>query len=181
MHPEGAAPRGRERPEDARWLAGVRERMQRELAEHSALLALTDAVHNAVASIPAQVQDNVQAVAGMATELGLTIAREIVGQVVDQGLFDPTAVVQRCLHEAVAGGVDGDLRVEVAPQDLALIVERFAADRELGARAGGAEFIANPALPRGAVVVATGSGRLVYDPLEVLERISDEIRKGTGQ
>ena len=116
----------------------------------------------------------------MATELGLAIAREVVGVAVEEGLLDPSETVLRCLRQIVQGGTESGLRIELSPEDLNSVIANLEASPELKDVVRDVEFVANPALDRACVEISTRRGRMVYDPSEVLDRICDEIRKGAS-
>jgi len=130
-----------------------------------------------LASLPGVVNGRLDEVAGIAVELGLAIAREIVGSALDQHYVDPTRTVARCLRDCVHGSSDADLVIKLNPDDLANVKTRIAEIPELAREAADAQFVADPGIPSGGVRAETGAGRLHYDPREVLERICDEVRR----
>ena len=158
-------------------LAGVRERMQREDATQRALADTVGELRRALNQVSARVDENLQSVTALATELGLAIAKEVVGEGVADGLLDPSSVVLRCLRDGVLGGSRPDIRIELCPEDLNMVVSALGSHPDLASEMGQLEFVANPALGRSCVEVTTESGRLSYDPEEVLRRICDEVRK----
>ncbi len=162
-------------------ILGLRDQMLREEQIRRALINLAGQIEESVAQLQPIVTANVQQVAAIATELGMAIAKEIVGQAVDEGRFDPSPIVERCLLNSVRGSDRADARIELCPDDLNLVVEQLQANPETRARVQTVEFVANPAMERGCVNVSSQSGRLVYDPDEVLERICAEIRRGVAE
>lgn len=152
----------------------------REQAQQAAIAAVRDlcvAARTTVASVPAQVDARLDEVAGIAVELGLAIARELVGAALDKGLVDPTPTVVRCLRDCVHGSGKADLVVRLHPLDLAAVQERLQAHAELQQEIAQARFVGDAAVPRGGVRAETGAGRLLYDPTDVLKRICDEVRR----
>ena len=83
-------------------LSGVRQRMQRDEEVRQAVISMAASIQQTVGRIPALVEDNLRAVSSLATELGLTIAREIVGKAAEDGLLDPSQVVLRCLGSGIS-------------------------------------------------------------------------------
>jgi flagellar biosynthesis/type III secretory pathway protein FliH len=152
---------------------------QRETQREAAVQATHDlarAARGVVESIPAQVQKQLDEVTGIAVELGLALAREIVGDALAKGLIDPTATVARCLRDCVHGSSKADLVVRLHPHDLAAVrtgLQSLANQDDVAA----AKFVADPSVPRGGVRAETGAGRLHYDPREVLERMCAEVRR----
>ncbi|MFN3243727.1 MAG: FliH/SctL family protein [Planctomycetota bacterium] len=130
-----------------------------------------------LAAIPGVVNGRLDEVAGIAVELGLAIAREIVGSALDQHLADPTPTVARCLRDCVHGSDRADLVIRLNPDDLANVKTRIAEIPDLTREAADAQFVADPGIPSGGVRAETGAGRLHYDPREVLERICAEVRR----
>ena len=158
-------------------LFGLRQKAEQDAADREALLSCLQNIEDSLANIPGLVEQNLQQVAALVTELGLTVAREVVGAAVDQGLVDTTAIVIRCLEQVVNGADAGSMRIQLSPDDLSTVFDRLTQRPDVRELIGQIEFVPNQALPRGHVQVETGSGRLLYDPHEVLSRISDEIRK----
>jgi flagellar biosynthesis/type III secretory pathway protein FliH len=158
-------------------LLDLRQREQDRLAEAAAVRDVCAAARQAVAALPATVADRVEELAGVATELGLALARELVGAALEKGLVDPTPVVLRCLRDCVHGAGKADLVVRLNPQDLAAVQERLRDNAELRQEIADARFVADPVVPRGGVRAETGAGRLLYDPQEVLARICAEVRR----
>lgn len=156
-----------------------RERQREEQA--AALMSFVEAARRAIGEVPARVQDGLDGVAAIAVDLGLAIARELVGAALDQGKVDPTPAVVRCLRECVHGSERADLTLRLHPDDLALVQRRLADMPELHEQQEQARFVADPALARGAVRAETSAGRLRYDPREVLERICDQVRREASQ
>lgn len=153
---------------------------QREKDREAAVQAVRDlcaAARRTVESLPAQVEARLEQVAGIAVELGLSIARELVGAALDKGLVDPTPTVARCLRDCVHGSSKADLVVRLHPQDLAPVRQRLEAHPELQEEVAQTRFVADAAVPRGGVRAETGAGRLLYDPTDVLTRICDEVRR----
>ena len=133
-----------------------------------------------VQTVPGVVQQRLDEIAGIAVELGLGIAREIVGAALDNGQVDPTATVARCLADCVHGSDRADLVVRLHPGDVAAVQTKLQAMPELQQELDAATLVADQSVPRGGVRAETGAGRLHYDPREVLERICDEVRREAG-
>jgi flagellar biosynthesis/type III secretory pathway protein FliH len=153
---------------------------QRETQRAAAVQAVLDLVRDAraaVATIPEQVTRHADEVARLAVELGLSIARELVGDALQRGLVDPTPTVLRCLRDCVHGSDRGDLVVRLHPHDLAVVQTALQSAAGLQDEVAAARFVADPTVPRGGVRAETGAGRLRYDPRDVLERMCDEVRR----
>ena len=173
--PEPGAPAGR-----GRELLDLREREHQRAAALAALRELAQRTRAVVEQVPAQVGGRLDEVATIAVELGLAIARELVGDALGKGLVDPTATVMRCLRDCVHGSDRADLVVRLHPADLATVQAGLQQTPELAAEASAARFVADPAIPRGGVLAETGAGRLRYDPRDVLERVCAEVRREAG-
>lgn len=158
-------------------LLDLGERERHRLAAEAAVTALAQTVQRTLALIPDQVAAAIADVAAQAVELGLAIAREIVGTALDRGFVDPTPTVARCLRDCVHGSTKADLVVRLHTADLALVQERLARLPELAEQVATARFVADAAVPRGGVRAETGAGRLLYDPREALARVSEEVRR----
>lgn len=167
----------RQSAERVEWLVSLRDLEKRRRADSAALHALAAAATDAIEELPGVVRDRLQEVAGMAVELGLAIAREIVGCVLDEGRFDPTAVVKRCLADCVRGTAGSELVVRLNPEDLPLVEQALAAAGDVQEQLERARLVADRAVPRGAVRAETDAGRLEYDPRDALERVSAEVRR----
>lgn len=170
--PPGAPPSA-----PVRWLLELGQREQQRSADAAALAACCRAVQQAVGGLPAQVGDRLDALAGQVVELGLAVARELVGAALDRGLGDPTPVVARCLRDCVHGAERGDLVVRLHPADLELVQRGLATRPEIAAAAEAARFVGDPSVPRAGVRAETGAGRLRYEPREVFERMAAAIRR----
>lgn len=163
--------------ERVRYLVDLRERAEHEEAVRQAAVACLEKIAAAVDPVPGQIHQRLEEIAGMATELGLAVAREVVGTALDRGHVDPTDVVHRCLLEATRGADGADLTVHLSPDDLGPVITRLEGIPELAGRLQQADFAADPALGPGCVRVESNAGRLSYDPLEVLGRVSDAVRQ----
>ncbi|MCA8964833.1 MAG: hypothetical protein H6838_01105 [Planctomycetes bacterium] len=159
------------------WLLSLAEREQARQQERDAVLALCKAVEAKVQELPGTVNNRIDEIAGIAVELGLAVAREIVGNALDTGLVDPTPTVARCLRDCVHGSRDDDLVVRLHPDDLQLVTSRLQQMPELTDEVAATRFVADATVARGAVRAETEAGRLRYDPREALERVSEEVRR----
>ena len=162
------------------WLLSLAERAERQAAERQALQTTLTAIQRSLAAVPGAVHGRLEQIAQLAVELGLHVAREIVGHALDHGLVDPTPTVLRCLQDCVHGSDRGDLVVHLHPEDLALVLDRLARQPELQDQIAAAKFVSDPALGRGAVRAETGAGRLRYDPQQALERVAAEVRRAAS-
>jgi hypothetical protein len=162
-------------------LLDVRERSERERQQHAALVQTLGAIGAALERLPRQVAESLRGVEAIAVELGLTVAREVVGSCLERGLVDPAPIVARCLRAAVAGVETATLVIALHPSDLPLVLNAVESDPELRSAASGCSFEPDPRLARGAVRVGSEAGRMLYDPREVLERIADEVRKESSR
>ena len=158
-------------------LLDLKEREAQRLQATKAVLELARLMARTVDAVPQQVGQRLDEVAGIAVELGLSLAREIVGSALERGLADPTPTVVRCLRDCVHGSSKADLVVRLHPLDLEGVQQQLAGMSELQDEVGSARFVADKSVPRGGVRAETGAGRLLYDPSEVLERISAEVRR----
>jgi len=157
-------------------LSGLAQKAQQDAAAREALVACVGNIERQLASIPGLVTGNLEEVSDLATEIGLAVAREVVGSALEQGLVDTTAVVRRCLDHAVGGPGVSQLRVRLSPDDLSTVVQSLDEHADIRARMQQVEFLPDPSLAHGRVRVETDAGRLAYDPEEVLARISQELR-----
>jgi len=167
---------GRPAPEST-WLLSLGERERQRAAAAAALRGLIEVAQQAVRQLPQAVAARLDEVAALAVALGLAVAREVVGAALDRGAVDPTPTVARCLRDCVHGSSRADLVVRLHPADLELVRAGLAALPGADDEAAAARFVADPALGRGAVRAETETGRLRYDPREVLERIAAEVRR----
>lgn len=162
---------------DVRTLLDLGERERRRAAEGELVAGLVASAERALAELPPLVGQRLDGIATLTVELAMQVAREIVGAALDQGRFDPTPVVARCLRDCVHGASPSDLVVRLHPDDLELVRQRLQQARELEEEVAAARFVADPTLARGAVRAETETGRLRYDPREALERVAAEIRR----
>lgn len=158
-------------------LVDLGEREARRVAETRLVERLVQNAQRAVDELPQQVAARLEEVAALAVELGLGIAREIVGAALDKGCVDPTPTVVRCLRDCVHGASPTDLVVRLHPDDLQPVQQRLPGFPEVQEEVAAARFVADPSVPRGGVRAETGAGRLRYDPREILERVADEVRR----
>ncbi|HEX5054025.1 MAG TPA: FliH/SctL family protein [Planctomycetota bacterium] len=154
---------------------GQREAQRRAAAQ--ALVDLTTAAKRVVEQVPDVVRTRLDEVAGLAVELGLQIARELVGNALDRGFVDPTEVVVRCLRDCVHGSDRSDLVVRVHPDDLTLVQQQLERRPEVADELLATRFVADATVPRGGVRAETDTGRLRYDPRDALERVCAEVRR----
>ena len=169
---EGAAgPGGAER-----WIFDMRQRAQTEMQRHEAFATCLEGIARAVESMTTAVDGRLEEIAALSTELGLALAREMLGAALEKGIADPTLTVERCLKESVAGPNE-DVAVFLAPDDLGEVLARMESHPDLRDHLARASFAADPGLDRGSVRIETASGQLLYDPAEVLQRICDEVRR----
>lgn len=158
-------------------LLQLRELQVQRVLRHEELMRCLGEIREALGQVPQRVQDNLEQIAALTTEIGLTVAGEVVGEALARGLVDPTPIVKRCLDGAVVGLTDPQVEVALNPEDLPLVVDELDNDAELQGRIPSVTFAPNPGLPRGAVQVQTAAGRSTYQPAEVLERIATELRQ----
>lgn len=159
------------------WLMSLQQREAQLQRERQALERMAAAVAKSLGELPQTVAARLDEVAGIAVELGLAVAREIVGDALARGNYDPSATVARCLRDCVHGSRRDDLVVRLHPDDLEPVKARLAGLPELAEEFDKARFVGDARVPRGAVRADTDSGRLRYDPREALERISEEVRR----
>lgn len=159
------------------WLLSLGERERQRAADSAALHTLARSIQQSLQQLPTAVGERLDEIARLAVELGLAVAREIVGDALDKGHVDPTPTVARCLRDCVHGSSGADLVVRLHPADVELVQARLAAMPELSEEVAKARLVADPAIGRGAVRAETGAGRLRYDPREALDRVSAELRR----
>lgn len=165
----------------AAWLLGLREAQVREAERHAELLRCLDALQQHAGQIPEAVQRNLDQVISMATEIGLAVAREVVGEAVERGAVDPLPAVRRCVEESVAGLSGGKIDVRLHPEDLSIVVDEIQQEPSLRSKAGSIEFVPDPGLQRGSVHIDSPSGTLRYECAEVLDRISRDVRQSMAE
>lgn len=161
----------------ARQLLDLESQNLRRQADEKVLRDLLSEARNQVAAMPGILTTRLDEIAGITVELGLAIAREIVGAALDQGMVDPTPTVARCLADCVHGSDRGDLVIKLNPGDMASVQTRIAQMPDLGEELAKTHFVADRSVPTGGVRAETGAGRLHYDPREVLERICEQVRR----
>lgn len=166
-----AATRGK-----VKWLVSLGEQKARREAELKALQATAQAVQRAMQQSQASVTQRVDELAALVVELGLSVAREIVGAALDRGDVDPMPTVVHCLRDCVHGSDDEDLVVKLHPDDLALVSERLRTMPDLADAVAKAKFVADATLGRGEVRASTDAGKLRYDPRETFERVAAAVR-----
>ena len=164
-------------PPRAQALLDLEARNRQIEADEQALRELVQTIKAQVDGVPEAVRMRLDEIAGIAVELGLAVAREIVGAALDKGQVDPTATVKRCLADCVHGSDRADLVVRLHPEDVAAVQTRLAAMPEIADELDRATITADASVNRGGVRAETGAGRLHYDPNEVLARICDEVRR----
>src|SRR5262245_42370209 len=98
-----AAQPGSRTADAVQWLAQLGELQRQRQAEAKSLQATAQAVQRALQQLQTTVAQRLEQVAATAVELGLAVAREIVGDVLDRGGVDPTPTVARCLRDCVHG------------------------------------------------------------------------------
>lgn len=133
------------------------------------------AVESAIGQLPQIVGARFDEIAGVATELGLALARAVVGELVDARAVDVQQVVRRCLEEIADTPANRVVRIKASPDDLGVLNAAFVEMPDLAARARGAEFVADPHLGQGTVIVETTAGATFYDPRDAIERICNEV------
>ena len=161
----------------ARQLLDLESRSLKREADEQVMRDLLAESRKQVEAVPGVVGSRLDEIAGISVELGLAIARELVGAAIDDGKVDPTPIVARCLKDCVHGSDRGDLVIKLNPEDLADVKTRLAEMTELDEEVASARFDADATVPSGGVRAETGAGRLRYNPREVLERICDEVRR----
>lgn len=161
----------------ATWLLSLRDQQKMRHADSAALHALIASVTDALEATPKTVGERLDGIAGIAVELGLGVAKEIVGSALDAGAVDPTETVARCLRDCVHGSAATELVVYLNPQDLELVHGSLSEFEDLREQLGAVRFVPDALAGRGAVRVESESGMLRYDPRDVLERISAEVRR----
>ena len=159
------------------WLLSLRDQQKKRAADSAALHALVAAVSDTLDALPAMVGQRLDGVAETAVELGLAVAREILGDALDSGAVDVTATVARCLRDCTHGSGATELSVHLHPDDLEIAQQKIAEFDELVDRLSATRFVADARAARGVVRIETEAGRLKYDPRDVLQRISESVRR----
>lgn len=108
-------------------------------------------------------------VAALATELGLAVAREIVGDALERRNVDLVPIVRRCLQACVTSGDRTNVVLRVCPADQPRLVE-LAESQQI-------RLVADESLAVGSVRLETATGSVAYQPQEVLQRLSDDLRR----
>lgn len=157
---------------------GARE--ARREAEGKFFVDVVAAMKRTIGEVPKAVSQRLDEIAAIAVELGLGIAREVVGVAIDRGDVDPLPTVVRCLRDCVHGSSSTDLTVRLHPEDLELVKSRIATMPEVADEAAAARFVADPKVPRGGVHAETEAGRLRWDPRSAVARICEEVRRGVA-
>lgn len=165
----------------ARMLLDLESRNLKREADEKVLRDLLAEATNQVRGIPGVVAGRLDEIAGIAVELGLSIAREIVGKAIDDGNVDPTEVVTRCLRDCVHGSDRGDLVIRLNPDDLASVKTNLSHMPDLDEEVASARFVPDATIPSGGVRAETGAGRMLYNPREVLDRICEEVRREASE
>ena len=165
------AKRGEQAASTSRLLE-LRDAAVEQRAVRQAVEACQASVERSLGELKHAVDERLEAVAAMITELGIAVAGEIIGATLARGTFDALPVVRRCLQQAVDSGDRGQITVRLSPADHAR-VETGLADPGTPR----ANFVVDAALAPGSVRVETDIGAIAYDPLEVFRRLSDELRK----
>lgn len=161
----------------AQRLSSLAQKAEHEASARDAMLSCIEDIERQLEAIPMLVAANLEQVSDLATEIGLAVAREIVGSAVEQGLVDTTAVVRRCMDHAVGGAGTSKLRIQLSPDDLSTVIQTLDEHPDMRERMQQVELRPDTSVERGQVRVETGAGSLFYDPEEVLTRISDELRR----
>jgi len=176
LHSRDSVP-GSPQAKKVAWLLSLDVREKQLASDSAALQAFAKTVQQAIHQLPQAVGGRLEEIAGIAVELGLAIAREIVGQAIDKGHVDPTPTVVRCLRDCVHGSERTDLVVRLHPADLELVQTQLARMPEIADEVAAARLVGDATMARGAVRAETETGRLRYDPREALERVCAEVRR----
>lgn len=153
----------------ARRLLELRDAALEQQSAREATQACSAALVQQLTELRGLVEERLAAVATLATELGLAVAREIVAVAIDRQTIDPLPAVRRCLQACVTSGERAGMTVYVSAADH----QRLRSLAELQ----NVHLAVAPELTAGSVRVHTEAGSVVYDPLEVLQRVSDELRR----
>ena len=159
------------------YLLDLKERDEAQRTLQFAIMKCIGRIASAVEPVPGIIHTRLDELGAMVTEMGLAVAREIVGEALDRHLVDPTPVVQRCLRECVFGHDAARLSVALSPGDLAPVLDTLQSDPEVAHRLVAVDFRADASLQPGEVHADTGSGTLMYRPDEVLDRLCDAVRQ----
>lgn len=168
-------------PQRVRWLLDLHAQVENERQAREARRAVLEralaGIETALSEVPGVVRAKLEEVAGIATELGLALAREVVSEIVDRDLGDTASTILRCLEETVPGA---SARIYVAPDDLAAVTASFAEFPELDERIAAANFFTDPALGHGCVRIESDVACTTYDPRQAIENICAEVVKAVG-
>ena len=138
-------PEGQPKAPRTQALLDLKQRNRQREADDKALRELVTTARQQVESLPQTVQQRLDEVAGIAVELGLSIARELVGAALDRGDVDPTPTVIRCLQDCVHGSRSDDLVLKLHPADLDSVASRLSqlpdVQDDLGSGEAGRRFV----------------------------------------
>ncbi len=130
-------------------------------------------LESAVGELPAIVSRRLDEVAALATEMGLTIAGEILNSRIEKGEFDLVPVITSALKAVVGGTQEALVTVFLNAADLGPVLGRLRPEKQ--DKPSPFHFEVDPLLARGTVRIETDSGRLKYDPREVLARLRQDL------
>jgi len=159
--------------EPVRRLLELRDVAIEQQQAREATQACAEALRQQLASVRSTVAARLDQVAGAVTELALAVAAEVVGDALERRGVDPLPMVRRCLAACVTSGERIGFSVRVSPKDRELLASL--------AELQDVVLVADPEFARGRVRVDTAAGSVEYDPLEVLRRMSDELRRELAQ
>ena len=160
-----------------RWLFDLSALGERRESDRMVALQCLEAIREALAQTATQVEENLTSIASLAIELGLALAREIVGDAIDRELLNPAAIVLRTLESVTLSPGDASLSIFLSSTDFSTVVAELQRLPEFAEFAGQTEFVIDPNLGQGAVRIETGAGRLRYEPQEVLTILCEEVRR----
>ena len=161
----------------AQRLSDLAQKADQDASDREAMLSCIEDIERQLRLLPSLVAANLEQVSALATEIGLAVAKEVVGSAVERGLVDITAVVMRCMDHAVGGAGASRVRVQLSPDDLGTVIQYLDEHPDMRERMQQVELLPDTTVERGHVRVETGAGSLFYDPEEVAGRISDELRR----
>lgn len=168
-HTRGSSP--------SRWLFDLEQLAERRKSDRKVSLQCIEAIHQALTQTATQVEENLASIASLATELGLALAREIVGDAIDRELLDPTTTVLRSLESVTLSSKDTRLSIFLSPTDFSAVVSELQKSPEFATLSEHAEFAVDAELGQGSVRIETGAGKLLYEPREVLDILCEEVRR----
>ncbi len=152
----------------------ARENLDRSLAD------LAGRIREMLDEVAKRVDARLEEWSRYAVELGLALASEVLRKEVDAGTYDLAPAVRECLEAGFERRLTTAIVIHLHPEDLSPVIaamDRTVSDPRFENRV---RYEVDPTLDRGTCRIETGSGRIIHDPREVLERMIRGIRERLG-